>query len=350
MVGEPGALPLLEHALMELWGHRQGRLLTLQGYRASGGVRGAVAQRAETVYGNFGEDEQAIAQRVLLRLIEPGENREDTRRRATLGELVGRESQRAITERVVHALADARLLTTSASTPPGETWVEVAHEALIHSWPRLRGWLAENRAALRVRLRLTEANRDWERFGRDEGSLYRGTRLAEALDWQERHGASLNEGEREFLAESLGLQERERRARERQRRLLTVGLSAGLVIAVVLCGLPGLRWGQAEHAGQVALSQGLAFRAESVRKGIAAQLPRSVLLAAEALKRAPTIEAERILRLDLALLGTQTASMLHADRIQELAYSPDGRQIASASVDGTAAASGMRGRAPSCCD
>ena len=334
VAGEPGALPLLEHALMELWGHRQGRLLTLQGYRASGGVQGAVAQRAETVYGNFGEDEQAVAQRVLLRLIEPGENREDTRRRATLTELVGSESERALTERVVQALADARLLTTSASN--GETWVEVAHEALIHSWPRLRGWLAENRAALRVRLRLTESTRDWERLGHDEGSLYRGTRLAEALDWQARHGASLNEAERAFLAESAGVQQRERRSRERQRRLLTAGLSVGLCIALVLGGLAGLQWNQAERSGQVALSQGLAFRADSVRKGIAAQLPRSVLLAAEALKRAPTIEAERILRLDLALLGTQTASMAHSGRIQEVAYSPDGHRIASASADGTA--------------
>jgi WD40 repeat protein/transcriptional regulator with XRE-family HTH domain len=333
---EPGALPLLEHALMELWGHRQGRLLTLEGYRATGGVRGAVAQRAELVFGTFAEAEQVVAQRVLLRLTEPGEDTEDTRRRATLDELITRESERSITERVVQALADARLLTTGAQPGAHDRWVEVAHEALIRSWPRLRGWLAENRAALRARRRLTEAALDWQRFGMDEGSLYRGTRLAEALDWQAHHESELNDSERAFLAASFSLQARERQARERQRQLVTGGLSVGLAIALLLGGLAGLQWRQAEDAGQVAVSKGLAFRADSVRKGIAAELPRSVLLAAEALKRAPTREAERILRLDLALLGTPIATMRHDDHVQGLAYSPDGHHLASASFDGTA--------------
>jgi transcriptional regulator with XRE-family HTH domain len=261
VAGEPGALPLLEHALMELWGHRQGRLLTLEGYRASGGVQGAVAQRAEAVFGSFAEDEQAVAQRVLLRLTEPGEDTEDTRRRATPGELITDESERPITERVVQALADARLLTTGAQTGSQQSWVEVAHEALIRGWPRLRGWLAENRAALRVRRRLTEAALDWQRFGMDDGSLYRGIRLAEAMEWRVRNELELNESERAFLAASLASQERERRARERQRRLVTGGLSIGLVVAVLLGGLAGLQWRQAEDAGQVAVSKGLAFRA-----------------------------------------------------------------------------------------
>jgi hypothetical protein len=223
--------------------------------------------------------------------------------------------------------------------------VEVAHEALIHNWPRFGEWLAENRVTLRVRRRLTEAALEWQRFGEDEGSLYRGTRLAEALDWREHHESELNEYERAFLTTSLALQERERRVPERQGRLVTGGLSVGLVLALFLGGSAALQWRQAEDAGQVAISQGLAFRAESVRKGIAAQLPRSVLLAAEALRRAPTLEAERILRLDLALLGTPILSMAHIDHIQGVPYSPDGQHIASASADGTArvwdAASGV---------
>jgi hypothetical protein len=183
------------------------------------------------VFGTFGEYEQAVAQRLLLRLTEPGEDTEDTRRGATLNELIIRESERPITERVVQALADARLLTIGALTGSQESWVEVAHEALIRSWPRLRGWLAENRAALRLRRRLTEAAREWQRFGMDEGSLYRGTRLAEALDWRGHNESELNESERAFLAASLALQERERSARERQRRLVTSGLSIGFVSA-----------------------------------------------------------------------------------------------------------------------
>jgi WD40 repeat protein/transcriptional regulator with XRE-family HTH domain len=336
VAGEPGALPLLEHALMELWGHRQGRLLTLEGYRASGGVQGALAQRAEAVFGSFERGEQEVAQRVLLRLTEPGEDTEDTRRRATMNELVPSESERAITERVVCALTDARLLTTGAQSGSVDSWVEVAHEALIRHWPRLRGWLAENRVALRVRRRLTDAALEWQRFGKDEGTLYRGTRLAEAQEWQVHHESDLNQSERSFLAASVALQERERRSRQRQRRLVTGGLSVGLAIALLLVGVAGLQWRQAEEARQVAVSHELAFRADSVRKGIAVQLPRSVLLAAEALKRAPTREAERILRLDLALLGTPIVSMTHDGRVQAVAYSPDGQDVASASFDGTA--------------
>ena len=273
---------------------------------------------------------------MLLRLTEPGEDTEDTRRRATFDELITHESERPIIERVVQALIDARLLTTGARTGIGENWVEVAHEALIRGWPRLRGWLDQNRAALRVRRRLTEASLDWRRLGMEDASLYRGTRLAETVDWRANNESDLNESERAFLIASLALQERERRARERQRRLVTGGLSVGLVVALFLGGIAALQWQQAEVAGQISMSQGLAFRAESVRKGIAAQLPRSVLLAAEALKRAPTREAERILRLDLAQLGTLSVSMTHDDRVQGLAYSPDGHYVASASFDRTA--------------
>ena len=178
MVGEPGALPLFEHALLELWQRRQGDLLTLEGYRASGGVQGALAQRAEAIYGSLESSEQAIARRVLLRLTEPGESTEDTRRRAALADLVTRADEHESTERVVRLLADARLLTTSGEPEAGEAWVEVAHEALIRHWPRLRGWLDEDRADLRVHRRLMDAAAEWQRLEQDDGSLYRGIRLA----------------------------------------------------------------------------------------------------------------------------------------------------------------------------
>jgi hypothetical protein len=110
---QPGALPLLEHALLELWERRRGRMLTLEAYRESGGVDGAIAQRAEAVFASFDADQQAIARRVLLRLTQPGDGAEDTRRRAAMDELATRADERDAVERVVQQLADARLLTIS---------------------------------------------------------------------------------------------------------------------------------------------------------------------------------------------------------------------------------------------
>jgi WD40 repeat protein len=109
-------------------------------------------------------------------------------------------------------LADARLVTT------GEDTVEVAHEALIREWPLLRGWLEEDREGLRVHRHLTEAAGEWARLGREEGELYRGARLAAAGEWEASHSEALNPLEREFLAASRELAEREAAEREAQRQ------------------------------------------------------------------------------------------------------------------------------------
>jgi WD40 repeat protein/transcriptional regulator with XRE-family HTH domain len=343
VVGEPGALPLLEHALLELWARRRGGVLTLESYRASGGVQTAVAQRAEAVYTSLQPEERSVAQQVLLRLTQLGDRTEDTRRRASLDELVTRDDEREATERVVQALADARLVTTSGEAQNGHSWVEVAHEALIRSWPRLRRWLDEDRAALRIHRRLSEAAREWQRLERDDGALYRGSGLAAAIEWQEHHGAALNDLEREFLAASLALQQRERGARERQRLLLVLGLASGLVVALLLGGLAAVQWRQAdlqrdaaEHQRQTAVARELAFQADAVRRGSAVLLPRSVLLAAETLKRFSSREAESTLRQGLALLGRPILSLTVPSRVQQIAYSPDGQYLASAEDDGSA--------------
>jgi hypothetical protein len=113
VANQPGALPLLEHALFELWERRRGRMLTLEAYRDSGGVEGAIAQRADEIYNQFTDDQKAIVRRIMLRLTTPGEGTEDTRRRATMSELISSPEESETVESVVRALADAHLLTTS---------------------------------------------------------------------------------------------------------------------------------------------------------------------------------------------------------------------------------------------
>jgi CHASE2 domain-containing sensor protein len=209
---QPGALPLLEHALLELWERRRGRMLTLEGYRESGGVSGALATRAEAIYGGFDAERKAVAQRVLLRLTQPGEGTEDTRRQATMNELVTRSEEADALEGVVGELAHARMLTVGGEGPEEERRVDVSHEALIRGWQRLRGWVEDDRAGLQVHRRLREAAQEWQRLGRDEALVHRGAQLAEAVEWRKDHEQDLNELERAFLEASLERQARQRRA------------------------------------------------------------------------------------------------------------------------------------------
>jgi energy-coupling factor transporter ATP-binding protein EcfA2 len=113
VASEPGALPLLEHALLELWKRRRDYTLTLDGYRESGGVKGAIAKTAEETFKNFSPDEQAIVRRIMLRLTKLGEGTEDMRRRARIDEIVTISSEASAVERVIAAMADARLITTT---------------------------------------------------------------------------------------------------------------------------------------------------------------------------------------------------------------------------------------------
>ena len=154
-------------------------------------------------------DEQQIARRVLLRLTEPGDGTEDTRRRAALDELARTPSEAEAVTHVVGALTNARLLTADDGV------VDVAHEALIRGWPRLRRWLDEDRAGLRIHRRVSEAALEWD-TSHDAGLLFRGARLAEALAWRERSDDELNARERAFLDASAELVEAEHARELRQ--------------------------------------------------------------------------------------------------------------------------------------
>jgi DNA-binding SARP family transcriptional activator/WD40 repeat protein len=230
--GEPGALPLLSHALLETWKRRSRRTLTLRGYAEAGGVRRAIARSAEQVYHQeLSQEQRDIARNVFLRLTELGEGTEDTRRRVTRTELIPDPRGNGRTEAVLATLAEARLVTLS------EEHVEVAHEALIREWPRLRGWLDEDREGLRIHRHLTEAAQAWEALERDPGELYRGGRLIQAMEWNEEQEPELNPLEREFLEASQALAEQreaEREAQVKRLRRRAIYLGGALILAVIL--------------------------------------------------------------------------------------------------------------------
>jgi len=215
VLDQPGALPLLEHALKELWERRQNRRLGLQAYRDIGGVGGAIAQRAEAEYDQLKPEQQAMTQRIFLRLVQLGEGAEDTRRRARLSELLTSPGEAAAVEAVVQELSDARLLTTGRDASSGEKLLDVSHEALIRGWPRLREWLNEDRDALRFHRKLGERAEEWRRLGSDDGGLLRGAQLEQAESWADGHANQMNALEREFIAASVVLRQREGETQQR---------------------------------------------------------------------------------------------------------------------------------------
>jgi WD40 repeat protein/class 3 adenylate cyclase/energy-coupling factor transporter ATP-binding protein EcfA2 len=331
VVGRPGALPLLSHSLLETWKHRSGRMLTLIGYLQSGGVQGAIAQTAETVYRDaLSAEQQALARNAFLRLTELGEGTEDTRRRVSIVELVPRPEQEAEVHEVLRTLADARLVTI------GERTVEVAHEALIRHWPTLRAWLNEDREGRLLHRRLTESAQEWERLDRDPGTLFRGSRLATTGDWATAHDPELNELEREFLTASRQASEREaerQRRGNRRLRILLAGVAAALVAALIAGSFAVVQRGRARHSATVAQAGRLAAQSREV----AAKHPDlALLLSLEALRLDDSVDSRGTL-LGALEHGSQIRAWLQGFHtpVEATAFSPDGKLLASVTLDGT---------------
>ena len=327
VIDRPGALPLLEHVLLELWQRRRGTMLTLEAYVASGGVEGALQRRADAIYSSFTEHQRRLARRVLLRLVQPGEGAEDTRRRAEMDELVARPGDRADVEAVVQALADQRLLTVGRDDLSAKAVVEITHEALIRGWPELRAWVNEDREALRTQRRLTEAAGEWDRSGQhDDGLLYRGARLA---GWQERSLDDVAEVERRFLQASRDRQAREQAAsRRRVRGAVGAVLIAVTTVAVVALVL--LR--QVSDQKDVALSRQLAAQATAQ---LQVNDSEALDLAIRAVQQRPTNEAQLALR--QAVESSPLRAMLNDPKqsVGSAAFSPDGTRVVSAGTGGT---------------
>jgi Novel STAND NTPase 1 len=196
---QPGRLPLLQDALMELWHKRERRMLTVRAYHEIGKVEGALQRRADVILNAFSQAEQELCRRTFLRLTQPGEGTEDTKRRAPMRELLSLSGESPAEENIVQKLANAWLLTTEGDLAQKDAFVEVAHEALIRSWQQLRKWIDADRAGLRTRTRLSEALSDWKNAGRDPGYLYTGARLAVAEEWADLHPGEASIDEAEFL-------------------------------------------------------------------------------------------------------------------------------------------------------
>ncbi|WP_068115629.1 WD40 repeat domain-containing serine/threonine protein kinase [Tropicimonas marinistellae] len=348
---EPGALPLISHALVETWARRKGTTLTLGGYQASGGVAGALSKTAEAIYEtSFDDIEREAARRLLLSLVWPGEDSSDTRRILKRSELDA-ASDADVLRRVADVLTDARLLTVDDRT------IQITHEALLRSWPRLRRWIEDSRNDLRTRLRLVQLAEDWETAGRDEEMLLRGVRLALALEWLEKNEDRVGTLERDFIQTSRDATERReaaaaaRQARARRRRIFAVVALAVLAVGASVASLVAVSESRNARANETIAREATDIAQErfagalgAVARGLVTQDPLLALaLAAESLAisapDAPGFDARAALvaaRLELAKgVPVLVSSPVPAGDALSLAMSPDGAFVAVGRRDGT---------------
>ena len=236
---QPGALPLLQYALTELFERREGALLTIAAYQDIGGTLGALAKRAEEVFSRFEERGQTMTRQMFLRLVTLGEGQEDTRRRILQSELLTL-GDRDVVEEVIDRFGRYRLLTFDRDDATRGSTVEVAHEALIRQWERLREWLTESRQDVRLERELLHAATDWDHAQRDKSYLMQGNRLVSFEEWAQSTTLILNELEKTYLQVSLAARDERdaiERARQERERELERQKARNLRIAAVIFGV-----------------------------------------------------------------------------------------------------------------
>lgn len=299
---QPGALPLLQYALTELFERRDGPTLIKQAYQDIGGTLGALAKRAEEVYRRFDDDSKRIARQIFLRLVTLGEGQEDTRRRILQTELSALGDSNAI-QAVIDRFGRYRLLTFDHDDVTRSATVEVAHEALIRQWERLRDWLDDSREDLRLERRLLHAANEWKHANRDKSYLLQGTRLQQFQEWSETTDLQLNKIESEFLSTSLearetrlaqeqARQEREAQLEKRTTQFLRLLVAVFAVATMIAVGLSIFAFDQRNVANE--------------QQQIAEQNERKNLsLALAANSRNALIESEPALALPIALEASQ---------------------------------------------
>jgi WD domain, G-beta repeat len=306
-----------------------------------GGIEGALRQHAERVYSHLDEAHKPRAQRLFRRLVARGPGLNDVRRIVQRGEVEEDWND------LIMELAKHRLVTTSEPVPAQAT-VEIIHEELLRAWPALRQWIAENREFDLWRQGLTEQADRWQAAPETEklDFLLRGTQLDKALMYLRERDQDLTPNERSFIQVSVALREQQREREERARRW-KIQLAMGIaVVFLVLFGIAGFQWWRAErhrefaeqeaavarHQTALATSRGLAAEAQNY---LNKQLDLALLLSVEANRKAKTAEARQALYTTLDAAGSSIFLHGYWDKLRELAFSPDGKALASGGTVGT---------------
>lgn len=380
--GEPGVLPLIQETLVLLWEHVERRLLPLRAYEALvlprkaygalgskklTGLQMAISRRADAAIAGLSEEQQAIARRIFLRLVQFGEGRADTRRRQSIDALSTADDNKSLFNQTLRHLADSRLLTLSGEED-SKIKVDIAHEALISGWPKLQQWITERREAEQTRRRLTAQATEWVRLGKGGGGLLDEVELAEAQVWLnspdaaalgydevlpalvEVSGRTIQEAKRREEETRQHELEQERQLRElaesrqkeaeakakvqKQRTRIVIG--AGCLLTVLAAFAVGFGI-QAEHRKNIAIN---ALISEPQRLLETNNQLEALIASVKALKQLKEIggqNADALNQLKSVIAQVRERNRLedHQAQVVGVSFSPDGKNIASGSTDKT---------------
>jgi DNA-binding SARP family transcriptional activator/WD40 repeat protein len=348
---QPGALPLVQYALTELYDRRHDWRLTLEAYREIGGVGGALAASAEHLYASRQPAGREAVRQLFLRLVTPGEGAADTRRRVSFSELLAIEADASAMESAIDTYGRHRLLTFDRDPSTREPTVEVAHEALLNAWERLRGWIEEGREDLRMHRRLSDAANEWERSGLEPSFLLTGSRLEQFDSWASTTSIALGPGERGYLVASTARRDTEHTAeaarQERERgverrsvkrlRALVAVLTIAALVAATLTAVALDQTAKARRASGLAVARELAAAAVA-NLDVDHQL--ATLLALRALQTDLEAEdsidprVEEVLRRTAPTLRIDTSPIVGTG-IRSTAFTSDGTGVAIVGRDGS---------------
>jgi DNA-binding SARP family transcriptional activator/WD40 repeat protein len=343
----PGSLPLLEFTLTELFDRRESDRVTVDDYRRIGGLTAAIGARAEQVYRSLAPPTQHAARLLFLRLVTIGGGQPDLRRRTTRSEVVSVPALAVVADELLERFGQARLLTLDRDPTTREPTVEVAHEALLRSWPRLTGWITDEGHGLQLRGDLSVAAGVWASGGRQPADLYRAARLIAAEQWAADHPNDLTAPELEYLDASRAVRDAEREAERAQldrqrianRRLRAAVAAIGVtLVAALVLGLVAVRQRDLVLDEQAAAEQarGRAL-ATAATASVANDRSLALLLAVEASRLDDSPVTRQAL---LAALGgdgpfTRTLVPTPAIDYMALAVSDDARIAAAKRDDGS---------------
>ncbi|MCI0712548.1 MAG: protein kinase [Chloroflexi bacterium] len=355
VTNQPGSLPLLQYALWALVEESRDKQLNRETYAQIGGVVGALTNRAEYVFGKLNNAQRQLSREIFLRLVQPGEGTEDTRRRVGISELSQLSTDTCQVSEILDLFVKYRLLSMSHNPATGFATVEVGHEALVQRWERLRRWLNECRHDIRQHRQLIELVNAWQAAGRHPDFLVQGVRLEHLVNWYATSDILLTVDERQFLEQSVqhrsDLEEEERQRANREVRLqvrarhilqtLIVVASVAAIVGILLAvtafrerATARIQRDMAQRRAAEAHSLALATNAQQAFEDHNQELALALAYSANQTDDAP-VEVRQILT-DLAYRpGTFRAFNQHSTGVTSVALHPDGRQIISAALDGS---------------
>lgn len=375
---QPGALPLLQYALTELFEQRSLRVMTHDAYQALGGAAGALTRRAEELYHEQDEDGQKALRQMFLRLVTLGEGVEDTRRRVPRAELLAIAPDEDRMDDLIDTFAAYRLLTLDHDPATRRPTVEIAHEAVLREWQRLRAWLDESRHDIHQQRLLAAAATDWRSGGHDPSYLLHGSRLEQFEGWAAETPLALTHDERAFLDSSV-IAKRQREEDERARqvhelalakqaaesahhaasaaqlaeasqrqaanrlRYLVAGLGVFLLVAVALSVFAFGKEREANDSRQKAereatVNRSLVLAANAREESDIGRGDLALALAVEATTLdQPPADAKNTLADVAFALGTRLILKGHDSDVRAVVFSPDGSMLLSAGCAESAA-------------